>query len=236
MNPTLFASHFAAALVFGSLIGAERQWRQRTAGLRTHALVCCGAAMFVLLGKMVAPNSPDSALRVAAQIVSGIGFLGGGLIFREGLSVRGLNTAATLWCSASIGALCGAGFLLEAAIGVAGVLAANVLLRPLAGLIPNQPPMGDHEVELLYLFRVKCRSNDEGHLRALLLSCIVAPDLILRALHSEAINGSGLSEIRATLMSHGKEDALLERIVSQISSEPCVTAVSWEVASHLEAE
>jgi putative Mg2+ transporter-C (MgtC) family protein len=199
-------------------------------------LVCCGAAMFVLLGRLASGNNADSTLRVAAQIVSGIGFLGGGLIFREGLSVRGLNTAATLWCSASVGALCGAGFLIEAGIGVSGVLAANLLLRPLANLIPNRLALGDHEVELLYLFRVKCRSNDEGHIRALLISSIVAPDLILHALHSEAIDTSGVTEIRATLMSHGKEDLLLERLVSMISSEPCVTAVSWEIASHLEAE
>ena len=102
------AISLGVATLLGASIGFERQWRQRTAGLRTHALVCCGAAMFVLLGRLVSGNNADSTLRVAAQIVSGIGFLGGGLIFREGLSVRGLNTAATLWCSASIGALCGA--------------------------------------------------------------------------------------------------------------------------------
>lgn len=192
--------------------------------------------MFVLLGRLLSNNNADSTLRVAAQIVSGIGFLGGGLIFREGLSVRGLNTAATLWCSASVGALCGAGFLFEAGIGVAGVLAANVLLRPLAGLIPTQLAMGDHEIELLYLLRVKCRSDDEAHLRALLLSSIAGQDLALHALHSETVEAAGLSEVRATLMSHGKQDVLLERLAGLMSSEPCVTAISWEVVSHLEAE
>jgi putative Mg2+ transporter-C (MgtC) family protein len=232
MNPTVFTTHFAAAVLFGAVIGAERQWRQRTAGLRTHALVCCGAAMFVLLGRLVSANNPDSTLRVAAQIVSGIGFLGGGLIFREGLSVRGLNTAATLWCSAAVGAFCGAGFLLEAAIGVGGVLTANLLLRPLANLIQTQPPLGDHDMELLYLVRVKCTSNDEAHLRALLLSSIAGQDLALRSLHSEQIPSTGSSEIRATLRSHGKQDTLLERLAGLVSSEPCVTAVSWEVTLH----
>jgi putative Mg2+ transporter-C (MgtC) family protein len=192
--------------------------------------------MFVLLGRLAAPNDADSTLRVAAQIVSGIGFLGGGLIFREGLSVRGLNTAATLWCSAAVGALCGAGFLLEAGIGVAGVLSVNLLLRPLAHLIQYRPQAEDQETEILYLFRVKCRRSDEAHLRALLLSSISGQDLVLRSIHSEDIDGTGNSEIRATLMSRGKEDALLERIAGVLSSEPCVNAVSWEIASHGDAE
>lgn len=236
MNPTVFALHFGSALLFGSIIGVERQWRQRTAGLRTHALVCCGAAMFVLLARLLAPSQPDSVLRVAAQIVSGIGFLGGGLIFREGLSVRGLNTAATLWCSAAVGTLCGAGFLLEAGIGVGGVLAANLLLRPLANLIQRQPPADDQSIEMLYLLRVKCRGDEETHIRAQLIASLAAQDLILKALHSESSKENGLSEIRATLMSHGKQDILLERIVSAISSEPSVAAVSWEAASNLDAE
>jgi putative Mg2+ transporter-C (MgtC) family protein len=109
MSGFAFALQLTLALLFGAAIGAERQWRQRMAGLRTNALVSSGAAMFVLAARLVgAPN--DSVLRVAAQVVSGIGFLGGGLIFREGLSVRGLKTPATLWCSAAVGTLCGVGF------------------------------------------------------------------------------------------------------------------------------
>src|SRR5580698_8159489 len=150
------AIDLAVACGLSSLIGFERQWRNRLAGLRTNTLVALGSASFVIFEGLVPGDT--SPTRVAAQIVSGIGFLGGGLIFREGLSVRGLNTAATLWCSASIGALCGAGFLLEAAIGAGGVLAANLLLRPVANLIQSQPPMVDHDSELLYLFRVKCQS------------------------------------------------------------------------------
>ncbi|VEB52218.1 magnesium transporter [Salmonella enterica subsp. enterica] len=84
-----------AAMLLGALIGAERQWRQRMAGLRTNALVATGAAVFILSSMTTSPDSPG---RIAAQIVSGIGFLGAGVIMREGMNVRGLNTAATLWC------------------------------------------------------------------------------------------------------------------------------------------
>src|SRR6516225_10064767 len=105
MNWVHFTISLATAFVLGAAIGAERQWRQRMAGLRTNALVSVGAALFVLLGTSV---SGGDGLRVAAQVVSGIGFLGAGVIMRDGLNVRGLNTAATLWCSAAVGTLSGA--------------------------------------------------------------------------------------------------------------------------------
>ena len=97
-----FSLRLGLALILGSFIGGERQWRHRTAGLRTHALVAAGAAMFVMLAVLTA-GTADASFRMAGQVVSGIGFLGAGVILRHGASVRGLNTAATLWCSAAIG-------------------------------------------------------------------------------------------------------------------------------------
>src|SRR3984893_16151016 len=97
----------AAATLLGASIGFERQWRQRMAGLRTNTLVAIGAASFVIFAGLF--PSEGSPTRVAAQVVSGIGFLGAGIIFRERLHVTGLNTAATLWCSAAVGMLAGAG-------------------------------------------------------------------------------------------------------------------------------
>lgn len=125
------------ACSLGGFIGFERQWRQRLAGLRTNTLVAIGAATFVLFANLVEGDS--SPTRVAAQIVSGIGFLGAGIIFKEGLNVRGLNTAATLWCSAAVGILCGAGFYLHAIIATFFIISVNLFLRPLAYLIDRQP-------------------------------------------------------------------------------------------------
>jgi hypothetical protein len=99
------AINLAVALGLSAAIGFERQWRNRLAGLRTNTLVALGAATFVIFATLVPGDA--SPTRVAAQVVSGIGLLGAGLIFREGLSVRGLNTSATLWCSAAIGVLAG---------------------------------------------------------------------------------------------------------------------------------
>jgi uncharacterized membrane protein YhiD involved in acid resistance len=137
MTASHFAINLASAFVCGAVIGVERQWRQRMAGLRTNTLVAVGAALFVLLAEMV--TGTDATLRVAAQVVSGIGFLGAGVIMREGLSVRGLNTAATLWCSAAVGTLAGAGFLREALMGTLAVLVANTVLRPIGLKIDRRP-------------------------------------------------------------------------------------------------
>ena len=92
-----FTIRLTVAFLLGSVIGLERQWRQRMAGLRTNTLVCVGAALFVMLSTMTPGDS--SPTRIAAQVVSGIGFLGGGVILKEGATIRGLNTAATLWCA-----------------------------------------------------------------------------------------------------------------------------------------
>src|SRR6516164_11258988 len=94
----VFALHVGAALVMGAALGLERQFRGHPAGLRTNALVCVGSAMFVSLSHLMGDH--DSPTRIASYIVSGIGFLGGGVILRDGLTVKGMNTAATLWCTA----------------------------------------------------------------------------------------------------------------------------------------
>ncbi len=111
----------AAAFAFGTLIGAERQYRQRSAGLRTNVLVAVGAAAFVDFGVRLA--GPAST-QIMAYVVSGIGFLGAGAIMKEGVNVRGLNTAATLWCSAAVGAAAGAGLVVEAGLLTSSLLPA----------------------------------------------------------------------------------------------------------------
>ena len=193
-----FVAYLVTALLLGAIIGAERQWHQRIAGLRTNALVSAGAAMFVSISHLVPLNS--TSLQVAAQVVSGIGFLGAGVIMREGLSIRGLNTAATLWCSAAVGSLCGLGFVREALIGAAGVIGANVLFRPLARKIDRQPSRAS-DVETQYELRLVCRGDDEAKLRVLLMHLLHALPITLRALHSEDLNASGKVEVRATLVS-----------------------------------
>lgn len=130
-----------AAFILGGVIGLERQFRVRTAGLRTNVLVSVGAALFVDVAMRfhdIHGGSPGT-LQVLAYVVSGVGFLGAGVIMREQGTVRGLNTAATLWGSAAVGCAAGADLLPESILGTLFVLAANTLLRPAVDRINRRP-------------------------------------------------------------------------------------------------
>src|SRR6202163_4439434 len=123
----------ATAFILGTLIGAERQYRQRSGGLRTNVLVALGAAAFVDIGMHV--NGNAGATQIIAYVVSGVGFIGAGVIMKQGGNVWGLNTAATLWCSAAVRACAGADLAIEAILLTGLVLAGNTLLRPLVNAI-----------------------------------------------------------------------------------------------------
>jgi putative Mg2+ transporter-C (MgtC) family protein len=127
-----FLIDLLVAFVLGAAVGLERQFRGHPAGLRTNALVCLGATLFVSVSRLT--GDADST-RVASYVVSGVGLLGGGVILRDGFAVKGIDTAATLWCAAAVGVLAGAGFPLHAAAGAGAVLALNLVLRPLVGWI-----------------------------------------------------------------------------------------------------
>ncbi len=136
MTLSIFTFRIIASLIFGILIGLERQLRQRSAGLTTNSLVAVGACIFILISEVVISKSIASGglvnndnLRVLSQIVTGIGFLGAGVILRDGFTIHGLNSAATLWCSAAVGAMCGYGLWIEASISVAVILFINWVLK-----------------------------------------------------------------------------------------------------------
>ena len=227
------AIDLAVAGGLSSLIGFERQWRNRLAGLRTNTLVALGAASFVIFEALVPGET--SPTRVAAQVVSGIGFLGAGLIFREGLSVRGLNTAATVWCSAAVGVLAGASLPAYAAIATGFILFVNLLLRPIVIFINRQPFVAG-EVEVGYLVAVTCRSPDEAHVRALLLQGLAGAGLALRRLDSNDIEGTGRVGVTALMTAPHRVDADVEKIVGRLSLEPTVSAARWQAESHLDSD
>ncbi|HEY1392194.1 MAG TPA: MgtC/SapB family protein [Methylibium sp.] len=226
-----FALRVLLALVLGAVIGTERQLRQRMAGLRTNALVAAGAALFVAVSAL--SGDAQGEARIAAQVVSGIGFLGAGVIMREGLNVRGLNTAATLWCSAAVGVLSGLGYALEAAIGTFFVLGANFLLRNVAQRLNRQVPSAAVEVEQAYRITAVCAASEEIHVRSLLLHMLNGmPALILQSLHSEDVpTAAGKIEVRADLLAAPGNQSLLEQLVSRVSLEKSVSVVRWSVLS-----
>jgi putative Mg2+ transporter-C (MgtC) family protein len=137
------------ALAFGlsSLIGLEREWRQKSAGLRTHTLVGVGAALFLIISKygfsdVLGKHVILDPSRVAAQIVTGIGFIGGGLIFVRGDAVRGLTTAAIVWVTAAIGMACGAGLAILALVATAAHFVVVLGYPKLASRLPRSRYVG----------------------------------------------------------------------------------------------
>ena len=135
MTLTDFAIRVGLALLLGSLIGAEREWRHKLAGLKTNALVCVGSALFTCIGYQASSMGHADPTRIAGQIASGIGFLGAGAILRDGLTIRGLTTAATVWCAAAIGSLAGAGMLVHAVVGTGFIFGCNFALKEMAGML-----------------------------------------------------------------------------------------------------
>lgn len=134
-----FSLRLLAGLGAGFLIGIEREWQNKPAGLRTNTLVATGSALFVLLAIRLTENySSVDITRIIGQIVTGIGFLGAGIIFKEGTNIHGLTTAATVWCSAAIGCFAGAGFFIETLIGVAAIITVNLLLIPVDRWLTNR--------------------------------------------------------------------------------------------------
>lgn len=145
-----FFFRLVCALVAGIAIGMERQLRKRNAGLAVNALVSVGACVFILLSETViltameggGPVNNDN-LRVLSQVVTGIGFLGAGVIMKDGFTIHGLNSAATIWCSAAVGCLCGYGLWRQAAISVGVILFINWIVKNIERRIEKKGDLKD---------------------------------------------------------------------------------------------
>jgi len=226
---TAFLIATAIALVLGAAIGAERQWRQRTAGLRTNALVALGAALFVGVAVRI-PGPPGyDPTRIDAYIISGMGFLGAGIILRDGVNIRGINTAATMWCSAAVGMLSGNHFYLEAVAATAFVIVGNIFLRPVAHVLDHHPRGGESaEIVTSYRFRTVCKASEEARVRVMLAEALSTPGLRLYALRSEDLaDGRDVVQVEADIERTGADDVSMEQLVSRLSLDPSVSAVSW---------
>ena len=141
----VFIFRLVCALLAGIIIGAQRELKQRQAGLTTNSLVAVGACLFILLSESVimhamASGSPvnNDNLRVLSQVVTGIGFLGAGVIMKDGLTIHGLSSAATIWCSAAVGCICGYGLWQEAGIAVGAIILINWGLKGIEPFIKKK--------------------------------------------------------------------------------------------------
>ncbi|WP_420100697.1 MgtC/SapB family protein [Bosea sp. (in: a-proteobacteria)] len=214
----------SVAFVLGVLIGAERQYRQRTAGLRTAVLVAVGAAAFVDLAMRL--GNADGAIRVIAYVVSGIGFLGAGVIMKEGMNVRGLNTAATLWCAAAVGACAGADMAAEAVLVTLFVIAGNTLLRPLVNAI-NRIPLNEQALEATYEVVVTLAKPALAEVRERVIEDLEtahypASDVTVQERGGEVV------AIVAKLISTAVDAKELDQVVERLARLPSVSHATWE--------
>lgn len=216
-----------AAFVLGTLIGAERQYRQRTAGLRTNVLVAVGAASFVDLGMRIAGNA--EAVRVISYVVSGVGFLGAGVIMKEGMNVRGLNTAATLWCSAAVGACTGADMLAEGALLTVLIIAGNTLLRLLVNAI-NRIPINEAASEATYEVRLSVDPAATPLARERLVDALEAAQYPVSDVQVIE-HGDGPVELVAILVSTAVSADELDAVVARLQRQPGVVHANWEVST-----
>lgn len=217
----------ATAFFLGGLIGFERQYRQRTAGLRTNVLVAVGAAVFVDMANRL--DGHAGAVHVAAYVVSGIGFLGAGAIMREEGNVRGLNTAATLWGSAAVGAAAGADLIAEAFIATLFVLAANTMLRPVVNAI-NRKPMDHDLVEATNSIHLVASRTHQKEVMGQLEEVLERNHHPVRDLNIKRFGEDEVS-IEVILAATSVDEAELDQMVSRLTVLEGVSQAFWNASA-----
>src|SRR6476620_6549113 len=215
------------AFVLGTLIGAERQYRQRTAGLRTNVLVAVGAAAFVDLAMHL--TGAEGSVRVIAYVVSGIGFLGAGVIMKQGMDVRGLNTAATLWASAAVGSCAGADMAAQSVALTIFVLAGNTLLRPLVNAI-DRIPLNERSSEATYEISVTTDARRSGEVRDFMNERLETAGYPVRETRI-VFHANDNVEVSAVLVALAVEPGDLDGVVADLSKLPGVSYATWNVSA-----
>lgn len=218
-NYTEFLFQITVCFLLSSCIGIERQYRRRSIGLRTIILVSLGSFLFVRYSF----SFPDSDMnRIAAQVVAGIGFLGAGVIIKDGKTVKGLTTAATLWCAAAIGVLCSANLLFEAAIGTLFILFTNIILRSVNSKINNLSGNINYN---LYSFSIICEEKNEDQILKIIKEIVKANKASINSIEtSDTENGNIKLDICIIIYSDG--DIITSEIMQKLPGRKDVISIS----------
>jgi len=218
-----FINAIGLSLLLGSIIGVERQWHRRLVDLKTNALVSLGACLFMLVTKTA--DGFSEPVRMAAQIVVGVGFIGGGLLYRDGAQTKGINTAATLWCCAAVGTLCGLGRWTEASTASVVIVLANTALRQVAQLLNLKMGINDSLASNLR-FDLTCKSNDAAEVRQGAESILLASNVDIREVQQKPITDSEVIISIRTSIEHGDPIVLRESLMNQMNALR-ITSLSW---------
>lgn len=234
MEITEFITRLAVAFALGAVVGLERQWRLKSAGLRTNTLVSLGSAAYILLSVHIFGANNGDPSRIAAQIVTGIGFLGAGVIMKDGMNIQGLNTAATIWCSAAVGALAGMGLYYQAALVGAAIVLSHVILRPVSvQLAKIRSYRKTKSREAFYRMFIYCNNKIEHETRRYLVNHFDDSDkYLLRSIaHEPSEKHENETVITVVFSTVGKHDQHVERLIGILNLKLGVTKASWAYMS-----
>ena len=211
------------------LIGIERQYRRRVVGLRTTILVSLGAFLFVTFSFSV--GAVDIS-RIASQVVAGIGFLGAGVILKDGKKIRGLTTAATLWCDAAVGILCAGGAIVEAIVGTILILFANIILRYVNSLINAISDSKNKKGE--YLLIIKLNKNDLKDIKKLVKTTLT--DLKITDYNASIKNTNKETTVTYNFSLYKKEFSKLEDLLDLLNDKFKLNSIEIKTLSEYNVE
>ena len=231
-TPEDFAIHLAVATVLGAIIGLERQYTRHAAGILTNLIVCVGAFSFTAFSFLVNVTEIKDITRVAAQVVSGIGFLGAGVILREGGNIRGLNTAATVWASGAVGILCCLDNMLYATMVAAAIVVLHLVLHPLSHKLDKlrRYDQKDKNAEALYKISVVCPEEQELEMRKHIMKIITEePDALLHNLETVNTSDENNRKIRAYITTRTNDDSLIENLLTKVGKNESIISAGWKI-------
>lgn len=221
LDYTEFLFQIVICFLLSSCIGIERQYRRRSVGLRTVILVSLGSFLFVNFS-FAFPKSDMT--RIAAQVVAGIGFLGAGVIIKDGKSVKGLTTAATLWCAAAIGILCSANLLFEAAVGTLIILFTNIILRTINSKINKLSGNVNYN---LYTFTIVCEEKDEMDILKVIKQIVKNKKCSINSIVSNDIENDNV-KLEICISDNGPDDNLANDIMQKLIGMQNIASISLD--------
>ncbi len=217
MDITTFIIRIFACFILSICIGFERQLRHKTVGLRTNVLVSLGSFMFVCMSFKVI--NPD-VTRIAAQVVSGIGFLGAGVILKDGNKIKGLDTAATLWCVSAVGVLCASGMIIEAGIGTIFILISNILLRIVSKNLINK-----NSIQEIYNIDIICNKDTIEYIENKIMKQINNYKLSIKSVKRKQLSKDE-TNLKIGIISNNK--LYFNEIIKTITNSQNITSLNIE--------
>ena len=221
-----FILYLIICFILSFLIGIERQYRRRVVGLRTTILVSLGAFLFVTFSFSVGATDLS---RIASQVVTGIGFLGAGVILKDGQKIRGLTTAATLWCDAAIGILCAGGAIPEAILGTILILFSNIILRYVNKIING---LSDKKNSLSeYMIIIKINRNQSKELREFIKQQLI--DKKITNYNSSIKNTLKEQIITYSFSIYSKQFLVIEKLIDNINDNYNINSIELKKISEV---